>query len=54
MFQTMKKGEGEATFHEGERGESKPGEKVGNFHLSQQVLSMIETHPGQSKSRKIS
>ena len=35
LFPTLKKGEGEATFHK-----FKPRKKVGNFHVSQQLLSM--------------
>ena len=41
MFPTLKKGEGEATFHEGREENLHLGKKVGNCHVSQQLLSMI-------------
>ena len=41
MFPTLKKGEGEVTFHEGRKENLHLGKKVGNFHVSQQLLSMI-------------
>ena len=41
LFPTLKKGEGEATFHEEREENLHLGKKVGNFHVSQQLLSMI-------------
>ena len=42
LFPTLKKGEGEATFHEGrEENLHLAGIKVGNFHVSRRLLSMI-------------
>ena len=41
LFPTLKKGEGEATFHKGREENLHLGTKVGNFHVSQQLLSMI-------------
>ena len=37
LFPTLKKGEGEATFHEGRKENLHLGKKVGNFHVSQQL-----------------
>ena len=41
LFPTVKKGEGEATFHEGRE----EGKYDGNFHMSQQLLSVIVALP---------
>ena len=42
LFPTLRTGKGEATFNEWrERAEFTPRKKVGNFHVSQQLLSMI-------------
>ena len=41
MFPTLQKGEGEATFHEGREENLHLGKKVGNFHVSQELLSII-------------
>ena len=46
LFPTLKKGEGEATFHEGREENLHLGKKVGNFYVSQQLLSMIDGQTG--------
>ena len=41
LFPILKKGEGEATFHEGREENLHLGIKVDNFHMSQRLLSIM-------------